>query len=406
MRTIEGGITAAKGFQAAGIDCGIKKKKKDLALIFSSTEANMAATFTTNIVKAAPVVWNKHLIENYSKGQAIIINSGVANACTGTEGEKNNLEMAEYTAKCLNIDKEKVFVASTGVIGKQLPMKTIKNGIDVIVPKLNDSDENARKAAEAIMTTDTFSKEIAIAVTIDEKTIHIGGMAKGSGMIHPNMATMLSFITTDCSISKELLQKALKDSIVDSYNMISVDGDTSTNDMVIVMANGVAGNNEIVEENNDYNIFKEALHYVNVFLAKSIATDGEGATKLLEVNVKGAKSKQDARMLSKTVIESSLVKTAIFGEDANWGRIICAMGYSGVTFDTEDVEVHLISSKGDIKIVEKGVGTGYDETKASYVLSDKNIKINVILHEGSEEATAWGCDLSYDYVKINADYRT
>ncbi|TCK98422.1 glutamate N-acetyltransferase [Natranaerovirga hydrolytica] len=406
MKVIDGGITTANGFSAAGIYCGIKKKRKDLALIFSSKNANMAGTFTINNVKAAPVLWNEKLIKEDGEGQAIIINSGVANACTGHEGIENNKNMATMVANALAIDVNKVYVASTGVIGKQLPMDVIGNGIKDIVPKLASDIGSGVDAAEAIMTTDTFKKEIAVEIFIKGAKVKIGSISKGSGMIHPNMATMLAFITTDCNISKDLLKEALKESVQDSYNMISVDGDTSTNDMVLIMANGMADNAIIDTKDDDYYKFLDALNYINIHLAKSVAADGEGATKLLEVNVEGAKDKQQAASLAKSVVGSSLVKTAVHGEDANWGRIICAMGYADTIFNPDEVKVYFETARGNIKIVENGMGTGYSEEEATEILGDKYIKLNIFLQEGREKATAWGCDLSYDYVKINADYRT
>jgi glutamate N-acetyltransferase/amino-acid N-acetyltransferase len=406
MQIIDGGITAPKGYSAAGVYSGIKKKNKDMALVYSQVPARTAGTFTVNRVKAAPVLWNQTLVNEVGVGQAFIINSGVANACTGQVGKENNETMAKLTADALGIKANEVYVASTGVIGKQLPMNIIEQGIKALVPKLDTTFESGVEAAEAIMTTDTYKKDIAVSIQLGGKTVHIGGMAKGSGMIHPNMATMLSFVTTDCLISKDLLKEALKQSVSKSYNMISVDGDTSTNDMVLVMANGLAENPEITEKNEDYDKFVEALDYLNTHLAKAIAADGEGATKLLEVNVKGAKTKEDAVLLSKSIIHSSLVKTAIFGEDANWGRIICAMGYSSADFDPDQVEISFESQRGKIIIVEKGMGTDYSETEATHILGDRSVKLNITLNDGEENATAWGCDLSYDYVKINADYRT
>ncbi|TCT16348.1 glutamate N-acetyltransferase [Natranaerovirga pectinivora] len=406
MKVIDGGITSAKGFYAAGLYAGIKKKKKDIAIIYTKDIANMAGTFTTNNVKAAPVLWNQKLINEFGQGHAIVVNSGVANACTGEIGVVNNKSMAGFVASGLNIDINSVYVASTGVIGKQLPMDIIEEGVKNLIPTLKDDRDSAIDAAEAIMTTDTYKKEIAVEIEIQGKTVTIGAIAKGSGMIHPNMATMLGFITTDCAISKEMIKEVLSSSVSDSYNMVSVDGDTSTNDMVLMMANGLAGNVEITEKNDDYYTFLDALNYINIHLSKAIAADGEGATKLLEINVEGAKTKEQAVALAKSVVGSSLVKTAIYGEDANWGRIICAMGYADTIFNPDDVTVYFETEIGSIKIVENGMGTGYSEEEATAILGDKYIKLNIFLQEGSEKATAWGCDLSYDYVKINADYRT
>ena len=406
MEIIKGGVTAAKGFMAGGIHCGAKRKNKDLAMIYTETSANMAATFTTNIVKAAPVLWNKKIYENNNKINAIVVNSGNANACTGKIGMIHAQKMAEKTGNCLQLDKEQVLVASTGVIGVKLPIDKICNGITDLSEKLKDTEQSADDAANAIRTTDTYSKQIAVTIMIDGKEVTIGGMAKGSGMIHPNMATMLSFITTDINISDKLLRKALSDSIKDSYNMISVDGDTSTNDMVLLLANGEASNKEINEIDDNYRIFKEALDYINIYLAKLIVSDGEGVTKFIEVSVKGAKDKEDARLLSKSVITSNLVKTAFFGEDANWGRILCAMGYSSATFDPNKVSLHYISEKGKITLVEKGLPIEFDEDYASTIISERDIVVEIELDEGDGEAKAWGCDLSYEYVKINGEYRT
>ncbi|MDF2822268.1 MAG: argJ1, partial [Clostridiales bacterium] len=333
MKTINGGVTAPKGYMAAGAYAGIKKKNKDMAMVMSSAPAKAAGTFTLNLVKAAPVKWNQNLVKNVENGQVFIINSGVANACTGEQGDINTKEMAEYTASKVGLKGENVFSFSTGVIGKQLPMNLIKKGIDILSKELSDTEEAGNLAAEAIMTTDTMPKQIAVEFEIDGKTVTIGGMAKGSGMIHPNMATMLGFITTDINISKNLLQEALSEDVKKTFNMISVDGDTSTNDMVVILANGLAMNTEIVVKDENYKLFCEALNIVTLALSKKIAGDGEGATKLLEVTVKGAKTKEDAIILSKSIITSSLVKTAVFGEDANWGRILCAMGYAGVELD-------------------------------------------------------------------------
>lgn len=406
MPKIEGGITSPKGFKANGNFIGIKKKKKDLAVIYSEVPAKASATFTTNVVKAAPVLWNQKIINEKNNIQAIVINSGNANSCTGKRGMDDTILMAQTMAEALNLKKEEVLVASTGVIGIPLPMSIICPGIKKTVLGLKESREAAKLAAEAIMTTDTFSKEIAFTFTLNEKTVTIGGMAKGSGMIHPNMATMLSFITTDLNISQELLDKALKESIIDSYNMISVDGDTSTNDMVLVLANGASGNEMIVTENEDYEIFKEALNEVNTYLAKQIVIDGEGAGKFIQVNVIGAKTKEEARMLSKSIITSNLVKTAFFGEDANWGRILCAMGYSGVKFDIGKVTIQFLSKAGKIALMDNGVPLEFDEQLALNILHEKEIAIIVTINEGQEEATSWGCDLSYEYVRINGDKRT
>lgn len=406
MKVMDGGVTAAKGFQAAGIYAGIKKDKKDMALIYSEVPCVAAGTFTTNIVKAAPVKWDMDVVYNYQNAQAVIANSGVANACTGEEGMGYCRVTAEVAGKLLHIDPKAVLVASTGVIGKQLPMEPIKEGIKKMVPLLSESIEAGTLAAESIMTTDTVKKEVAVTLEIGGKTVTIGGMCKGSGMIHPNMCTMLSFVTTDAAISKEMLQKALSADIKDTYNMVSVDGDTSTNDTVLLLANGMAGNPIISEENQDYKLFLEALNYVNTCLAKKIAGDGEGATALFEVRVTGAQSKEQAVTLSKSIITSSLTKAAIFGHDANWGRILCAMGYSGADFDPEKVDLFFESEAGKLQIIENGVALDYSEEEATAILSKQEVTAIADIKMGGESATAWGCDLTFDYVKINADYRS
>lgn len=406
MKVMDGGVTAAKGFQAAGIYAGIKKDKKDMAMIYSEVPCAAAGTFTTNIVKAAPVKWDMDVVYNYQNAQAVIANSGVANACTGEEGMAYCKDTADKAAELLHIDPKAVLVASTGVIGKQLPMVPLKEGIRKMVPLLSGSKEAGTLAAESIMTTDTVKKEIAVAIEIGGKTVTIGGMCKGSGMIHPNMCTMLSFVTTDAAISKEMLQKALSADIKDTYNMVSVDGDTSTNDTVLLLANGMAGNPLITEENEDYKLFLEALNYVNTCLAKKIAGDGEGATALFEVRVIGAWSKEQAVTLSKSIITSSLTKAAIFGHDANWGRILCAMGYSGADFDPEKVDLFFESAAGRLQIIENGVALDYSEEEATKILSEQEVTAIADIKMGKETATAWGCDLTFDYVKINADYRS
>lgn len=406
MEIIKGGVTAANGFYATGVFAGIKKKNKDMAMIFSKEPCKAAGTFTMNIVKAAPVKWDMDVVYNKPTAHAIVINSGVANACTGTQGYEYCEETAKETAEALKIPAESVLVASTGVIGKQLPMDRIKNGIKLMAPKVGSLLSDGHLAAEAIMTTDTISKEVAVTFEVEGKIVTIGGMCKGSGMIHPNMCTMLSFVTTDIAISKELLQEALSATVNDSYNMISVDGDTSTNDTVLLLANGLAGNKEVVEKDEAYQKFVEALAYVNTFLAKKIAGDGEGATALFEVKVIGAESKEQAVTLSKSIITSSLTKAAIFGHDANWGRILCAMGYSGAQFDPEQVDLFFESKAGKLQIIENGVALDYSEEEASKILSEPEVTATADIKMGSCEATAWGCDLTYDYVKINADYRS
>lgn len=406
MKKIEGGVTAPEGFAAAGVHAGIKKVNNDMAMIVSEVPAKAAGTFTTNVVKASPVRWNQKIIESSSDVWAIIINSGVANACTGVQGDENNEKMASLTAEELEKEAAGVLTASTGVIGSQLPMDAVENGIHLLVPALQDTLHAGTTAAKSIMTTDTYEKEYAVEFQVGGKKAVIGGMAKGSGMIHPNMATMLGFLTTDVNISKELLQEALREDIKDSFNMISVDGDTSTNDMVLCMANAMAGNQEITTKNEDYEIFCMALNQVTTHLAKKMAADGEGASKLLEVQVTGASSKEQAVILSKSIITSSLVKTAVFGNDANWGRILCAMGYSGVQFDPEKVDLFIESRAGKLQLVENGMAAGYSEEKATEILSEKEVTAIADIKQGNEKATAWGCDLTYDYVKINADYRS
>ena len=406
MKIINGGVTAPKGFQAIGIAAGIKKGKKDMAMLYSEAPCAAAGTFTTNVVKAAPVKWDQNIVYHQETAQAVVMNSGIANACTGTEGYGYCEETAKAAAKLLNLDPLQVLTASTGVIGKQLPMDVIKAGIETMVPMLSHSEAAGTLAAEAIMTTDTKKKEIAVQFELGGKTVTIGGMSKGSGMIHPNMCTMLAFITTDAAISKELLQKALSGSVQDSYNMISVDGDTSTNDTCLLMANGLAGNQKIKEEDQGYQTFKEALDYVNTWLAKHMAADGEGATALFEVKVIGAESKEQAVILSKSIITSNLVKAAICGHDANWGRILCAMGYSGAQFDPEKVDLYFESAAGKLKIIENGVDTGYSEEEATKILSEKEITAIADVKMGEDCAVAWGCDLTHEYVSINADYRS
>lgn len=407
MKKMEGGVTAAKGFQAAGIAAGIKKGNiKDMAMIYSEKPCVAAGTFTTNVVKAAPVKWDQNQVYHKPFAQAVICNSGVANACTGEEGYAYCRMTAEIAAGVLGIPEDSVLVASTGVIGAQLPMTNLAQGIEKLVPVLSDSLEAGTLAAQAIMTTDTVRKETAVTFEIGGVTVTVGGMCKGSGMIHPNMCTMLGFVTTDVDISKELLQDALSDIVQDTYNMVSVDGDTSTNDTVLLLANGMAGNAKITEKNASYNAFKEALKEVNTELAKAIAADGEGATALFEVKVIGAESKEQAVTLSKSIVTSSLTKAAIFGHDANWGRILCAMGYSGAAFDPEKVDLFFESKAGKLKIVEDGIALDYSEEEATKILSEKEVTAVADVKMGDASATAWGCDLTYDYVKINADYRS
>ncbi len=403
----DSGVTAPKGFLAAGGSAGIKKgNTRDLAIICSKVPCIAAGTFTTNLVKAAPVKWDQHIVYECPKAQAVIINSGIANACTGEEGLENCRKTAKAASEVLSVPEDAVLVASTGVIGQQLPVDKIEAGVARLVPFLSDTREAAATAAKAIMTTDTKPKEVSVSFPVGGRIVTIGGMCKGSGMIHPNMCTMLSFLTTDAAISKPLLQKALSTVITDTYNMISVDGDTSTNDTVLLLANGLAENPEIVEEGEDYQNFVRALFAINRVLAKKIAGDGEGATALFEVRMLHVDTVENAKILAKSVITSNLTKAAIFGHDANWGRILCAMGYSGVMFDPEKVDLYFESAAGKIQIIRDGVAVAYSEEEATRILSEKEVTAIADVKTGDAEATAWGCDLTYDYVKINADYRS
>ncbi len=403
MKFINGGVCAAKGFSANGIHCGIRKNrtKKDLSLIFSSKIANVAAVYTTNLVKGAPLVVTKNHIEN-GKAQAIICNSGNANTCNA-----NGVEIAEKTcellAKELKIDSKDVVVASTGVIGQEMSLEPFEKGMNALVSGLGD---NSNAAEEGIMTTDTIAKSVAVAFEIDGIECKIGGIAKGSGMIHPDMATMLVFITTDCAISNEMLSKALKSDIQSTFNMVSVDGDTSTNDMVVVLANGEAKNAEITSEGKAFDIFMKALNSVTIALCKMIAGDGEGATKLIECNVCGAKNEDIAKKVAKSVICSSLVKSAMFGADANWGRVLCAIGYSKCDVNVSKIDVEFVANTGKILVCKNGSGVEFSEELAKQILLEKEVNIDINLNDGTSKATAWGCDLTYDYVKINGDYRT
>lgn len=407
MKIINGGVTAAKGFQAASAAAGIKYQgRTDMALIYSEKPCAAAGTFTTNVVKAAPVKWDQEIVYHHPAAQAVVCNSGIANACTGEEGFGYCRETATAAAEALSIREDSVLVASTGVIGMQLPIEKLAAGVKMMAPELDGSMKAGNLAAKAIMTTDTVEKEVAVQIELGGKTVTVGGMCKGSGMIHPNMCTMLSFVTTDANISKELLQEALSQDVKDTYNMVSVDGDTSTNDTVLLLANGLAGNEKITEKGPDYETFCQALNYVNTALAKKIAGDGEGATALFEVKIIGAESKEQAVTLSKSVVSSSLTKAAIYGHDANWGRILCAMGYSGARFDPEKVDLYFESRAGRIKIMENGVSTGYSEEEATKILSENEVTAIADIKMGDCTATAWGCDLTYDYVKINADYRS
>ena len=404
MKLISGGVCAAKGFTANGIHCGIRKNKtkRDLALIYSECPASAAAVYTTNLVKGAPLLVTKAHLAN-GVAQAMICNSGNANTCNA-DGIEVAEKMSVLIAKELQIPADNVVVASTGVIGQPLCLEPIAGGIPELVKGLSANGGEA--AAEGIMTTDTVKKEVAVSFEIGGKTCHLGGIAKGSGMIHPNMATMLVFITTDAAISPALLQKALSNDIANTFNMVSVDGDTSTNDMVTVLANGMAGNDMITEENEDFATFMKALNTVTVALCRMIAGDGEGATKLLECSVTGAKDIPTAKTVAKSVICSSLLKAAMFGADANWGRVLCAIGYSGADVDVNAVDVSFRSAKGEIIVCKNGAGVEFSEEKAKEILLEKEIDILVSLGNGTGAATAWGCDLTYDYVKINGDYRT
>ena len=404
---IKGGVTAAKGFEAAAAAAAIKYQgRTDMALVYSEKPCHAAGTFTTNLVKAAPVKWDQKIVKESPYAQAVIINSGIANACTGEEGMGYCKETAEEAAKVLGVPENAVLVASTGVIGLQLPMDRLKKGISLLKEAKGSTLEHGTAASKAIMTTDTVNKEIAVQVELGGKTVTVGGMCKGSGMIHPNMCTMLAFVTTDANISKEMLQKCVSNDVKDTFNMISVDGDTSTNDTLLVLANGMAENPEITEENEDYKVFAKALNTVNTWLAKKMAGDGEGATALFEVKIVGAESKEQAVILSKSVVTSSLVKAAIYGHDANWGRILCAMGYSGAQFDPEKVDLFFESAAGKIQIIENGVAVNYSEEEATKILSEPEVTAIADVKMGDATATAWGCDLTYDYVKINADYRS
>lgn len=407
IKIITGGVTAARGFKAASTAAGIKyKDRQDMAMIYSQEPCWSAGTFTTNIVKAAPVKWDKNQVTSGAPARAVVINAGIANACTGEEGMGYCGQTAEAAALALGISAESVLVASTGVIGMQLPMDRITAGVKAMAPLLDGSLESGTGASRAIMTTDTKNKEVAVRFELGGTTVTMGGMCKGSGMIHPNMCTMLSFVTTDAAISKELLQEALSQDIQDTYNMISVDGDTSTNDTVLLLANGLAGNKEITEKNEDYHTFCRALKIVNETLAKKMAGDGEGCTALFEVKVVGAETKEQAKILAKSVICSSLTKAAIFGHDANWGRILCAMGYSGAQFDPEKVDLYFESAAGKMQIIKDGVAVDYSEEQATRILSEPEVTAVADIKMGDAKAAAWGCDLTFDYVKINADYRS
>lgn len=407
MKIIEGGVTAAQGFEAAGVEASIKyQNRKDMALVYSQKPCVTAGVFTSNIVKAAPVIWDKEVVAHSSYAQAIVANAGIANACTGSQGYECCKQTAQAAAECLQIPADAVLVASTGVIGMQIPTEKIAEGVKKLVQQKADTIEAGKTAAEAIMTTDTISKQAAVSFEVGGKTVTLGGMCKGSGMIHPNMGTMLGFLTTDAAISKELLQEALSENVVDTFNMISVDGDTSTNDTLVILANGMAENPEIASKNEDYDKFREALNYINTTLAKMMAGDGEGATALFETKVIHAKTKEDARKLSRSVISSSLSKAAVFGHDANCGRFLCALGYSGAAFDPDNMEVFLENGEKSLLVYKDGTVTDYPEEEATKILSAPEVRVLVDMKAGEAEATAWGCDLTYDYVKINADYHS
>lgn len=407
IRQIEGGVTAAKGFEAAGVEAAVKyQNRKDMALIYSTVPCKVAGTFTSNVVKAAPVLWDKKVVESSPFAQAVVVNSGIANACTGKQGMDACEAEARKAGELLDIPANAVLVGSTGVIGMQLPVERINQGIEKLVAAKADTLEAGLEAAKAIMTTDTVHKQIAVQTEVSGKTVTIGAMCKGSGMIHPNMCTMLAYVTTDANISKEMLQKCVSDVVVDSFNMISVDGDTSTNDTLLVLANGLAGNEEIAAEGEDYEAFHEALRFITTYLARKMAGDGEGATALFETKVVNARTKEEARILAKSVICSSLSKAAIFGHDCNFGRFLCALGYAGVDFDPENVDLFFEGNGKRIQVYGEGSPCEYSEEEATELLSAPEVTVFVDMHMGACEATAWGCDLSYDYVKINADYRS
>lgn len=409
MISVKGGVCAASGFMAASAAAGIRKKgREDMALLFSKEPCTVAGTFTSNVVKAAPVQWDKKVVASGKPVHAVVVNSGIANACTGKEGLDACLALARSVAYQFGneFSENSVLVASTGVIGMQLPVEKMQDAISEMVLKLDAGEENATLASKAIMTTDTVNKEFALEFELSGKKVHLGGMTKGSGMIHPRMCTMLCFLTTDVAISKEMLQKALSADITDTYNMISVDGDTSTNDTCVILANGTAGNVEITEENEDFKTFCEALHQVNSTLATRMAADGEGASHLFTAKVVGAKDKEEARTLARAVVSSTLTKAAIYGKDANWGRILCAMGYSGAEFDPEKVDLYFVNDIGKIAVYKQGVPLDFDEDFALEILGYQEVTALIEMNEGTETATAWGCDLTHEYVDINAEYRT
>lgn len=407
MEQIKGGVTAAQGFEAASCEANIKYSgRTDMAMVFSKEPCECAGTFTSNVVKAACVQWDMQIVESGKPLHAVVINSGIANACTGKEGFDACEASARAVEDSLKVPYDSVAVASTGVIGMQLPVDKLVKGINAMSKTLDDSLGAGTAASKAIMTTDTVNKEVAVSFMAGGKKVTLGGMSKGSGMIHPNMCTMLAFITTDLSIDKVLMQEALREVVADTFNMITVDGDTSTNDSLILMANGLAGNDKITAKDEDYKSFKEALFFVCRFLARKMASDGEGATKLFEAKVVNAKSKEDARTLSRAIVGSNLSKAAIYGCDANFGRFLCAMGYSGAQFDQNDVELFFESRAGRLQVFDKGTPIDFDEDFAVKIMKEDEVTVFVDMHEGEAEAAAWGCDLTYDYVKINADYRS
>lgn len=407
MEQIKGGVTAAQGFEAASCEANIKYSgRTDMAMVFSKEPCECAGTFTSNVVKAACVQWDMQIVESGKPMHAVVINSGIANACTGKEGFDACEASARAVEDSLKVPYDSVAVASTGVIGMQLPVDKLVKGINAMSKTLDDSLEAGTAASKAIMTTDTVNKEVAVSFMAGGKKVTLGGMSKGSGMIHPNMCTMLAFITTDLSIDKVLMQEALREVVADTFNMITVDGDTSTNDSLILMANGLAGNDKITAKNEDYKSFKEALFFVCRFLARKMASDGEGATKLFEAKVVNAKSKEDARTLSRAIVGSNLSKAAIYGCDANFGRFLCAMGYSGAQFDQNDVELFFESRAGRLQVFDRGTPIDFDDDFAVKIMKEDEVTVFVDMHEGEAEAAAWGCDLTYDYVKINADYRS
>ena len=407
MEQIKGGVTAAQGFEAASCEANIKYSgRTDMAMVFSKEPCECAGTFTSNVVKAACVQWDMQIVESGKPMHAVVVNSGIANACTGKEGFDACEAAARAVEDSLKVPYDSVAVASTGVIGMQLPVDKLVKGVNAMSRTLDDSVEAGTAASKAIMTTDTVNKEVAVTFMAGGKKVTLGGMSKGSGMIHPNMCTMLAFITTDLSIDKALMQEALREVVADTFNMITVDGDTSTNDSLILMANGLAGNDKITAKDESYESFKEALLFVCRFLARKMASDGEGATKLFEAKVVNAKSKEDARTLSRAIVGSNLSKAAIYGCDANFGRFLCAMGYSGAQFDQNDVELFFESKAGRMQVFDKGTPIDFDENFAVKIMKEDEVTVFVDMHEREAEATAWGCDLTYDYVKINADYRS